>query len=259
MGRGLLCLALLSSLAVRARAEDDKTERARIHVKAAIAYYDEGKYEDAAREMTVAYQLKPLPDLQYNLAQCYERLNKLDEAAGAYETYLAGRGDAPDRKVVQARIASLRERKKAADEGKAAPPPPVEKVVLKTVVIYKEMPPPPGRAARFTAYALWVVAAAGVATGVAYAVLAKQAADTVSNGGDRANPPDFEGQIRATQEAGRTYPIISGVSFGLGAVALAGGIALYFVGNKIDREAPKLTLAPSLGPGGGGLVLSGRF
>jgi tetratricopeptide (TPR) repeat protein len=257
MVRALIWVTLLSATAI-ARAEDPKTERARIHVKSAIAYYDEGKYEDAAREMTVAYALKPLPDLQYNLAQCYERLNKLEEAAAAYELYLSGRADAPDRKVVQTRIDNLRERKKATDTGQPPPPPPVEKVVLKTVVIYKEVPPPPGRAARGAAYGLWVLGAGGVACGIAFAVLAKQAADDVTQGGNTADPPSFD-QLRVTQENGKSYPIISGVTFAVGALALAGGVALYLVGNKIDREAPKVTLAPSLGPGGGGLVVAGRF
>src|SRR5712692_943919 len=101
MGRLSAALALVCVLGRVAAAEDLNTERARIHVKAAVAYYDEGKYEDAAKEMRVAYELKPLADLQYNLAQCYERLNKLEEAADAYEKYLAGKATAPDRKQVQ--------------------------------------------------------------------------------------------------------------------------------------------------------------
>ncbi len=257
MARGMILVTLLAATTI-ARAEDDKTERARIHVKAAIAYYDEGKYEDAAREMTVAYALKPLPDLQYNLAQCYERLNQLEDAAKAYELYLSGRPDSLDRKVVQTRIENLRARKKASDAGQAPPPEPVEKVVLKTVVIYRELPPPPGRAARGAAYGLWVLGAGGVACGIAFAVLAKQAADEVTNGANVANPPSFD-KLVATQETGKSYPIISGVTFAVGALALAGGVALYMVGNKIDREAPKLTMAPSLGPDGGGLVVAGRF
>jgi len=258
MIRVLICVTLVAATGV-SRAEDPKTERARIHVKAAIAYYDEGKYEDAAREMTVAYSLKPLPDLQYNLAQCYERLNKLEEAATAYEVYLSGRGpDAQDRKVVQTRIENLRERKKAAEAGQPPPPPPVEKVVLKTVVIYREVPPPPGRAARGAAYGLWILGAAGVASGIAFAVLAQQASDEVTAGGNQTNPPSFD-QFRVTEENAKNYPIISGVTFAVGALALAGGVALYLVGNKIDKEAPKLTLAPSLGPNGGGLVVAGRF
>src|SRR3954470_15396377 len=103
MGR-ILLFGLLLSHAAFALTDEEKTDRARIHLKSAIVYYDDGRYEDAAREMRTAYDLRPLADLQYNLAQCYERLNKLDDAAAAYEKYLAGRADAPDRQNVQARI-----------------------------------------------------------------------------------------------------------------------------------------------------------
>ena len=67
------------------------------------------------------------------------------------------------------------------------------------------------------------------------------------------------GTIRATQENGQSYPIISGVSFGIGGLACAGAVAFYFIGKKVDREAPKLTLLPSFGPSGGGLVATARF
>ena len=259
MGRLSAALALVFVLGRVAAAEDLNTERARIHVKAAVAYYDEGKYEDAAKEMSVAYGLKPLADLQYNLAQCYERLNRLQEAADAYEKYLAGKAEAPDRKQVQTRVENLRERVKAASNGQAAPPPPVEKVVLKTIIVYKELPPPPGRAARWAAYGLGALGLAGLATGIAYAVLAKQAADQVSTGGSVGDPKPFDGNIRVTQENGKNDPIISGVAFGVGGLACAGAIALYLVGNKIDREAPKLTFAPSLSPKSAGLFATVRF
>jgi len=258
MGRAIVVVILLTQVA-RALELDEKTERARAHVKSAIAYYDEGKYEDSAREMNAAYQIKPLADLQYNLAQCYERMGRYEDAAKAYETYLAGKADAPDRRQVTQRIDNLRERAKAQASGQTVAPPPTEKVVLKTIVVYKTAPPPPGRAARWAAYGLWVLGAASVATGIAYAVLSSQAASDVTHGGDPLNAMPFDGALRATQESGKTYPIISGVSFGVGGLAVAGGIALYLIGRKIDREVPKLTLAPSLSPTGGGLFASGRF
>src|SRR5262249_15467120 len=130
-----VCLCLLGSSARPARADDDKTERARIHLKAAIAYYDEARYEDAAREMEAAYALKPLPDLQYNLAQCYERLGRFTDAAKAYEKYLSANPAATDRKLVETRIGNLRER---AAAGSQAAPLPQEKVVFKTIVVYKQ-------------------------------------------------------------------------------------------------------------------------
>ena len=253
----LACLFLLGSARV-AVAQDDKTEGARIHLKAAIAYYDEARYEDAAREMEAAYHLEPLPDLQYNLAQCYERLGRYNDAATAYETYLRGNAAAADRKLVETRIGNLRERAAATAAGSQASPlpPPSEKVVFKTIVVYKTAPPPPGRGVRIAAYGLGVLALGALASGVAFAVLAKQNADTVTKGGSTTNPQPFSVDA---QKTGQAEAIVSGVSFGVAALCAGGAIGLYLLGNKIDKEAPKLTLAPSLSPTGGGFVMAGRF
>src|SRR6476469_10600043 len=181
----LAFLLIVCSARVTLAQQDDKTERARIHLKAAIAYYDEARYEDAAREMEAAYQLKPLPDLQYNLAQCYERLGRYTDAATAYETYLKANAGAPDRKLVETRIANLRERAAATAAGSqvAPPPPSSEKVVFKTIVVYKTAPPPPGRGVRIAAYGLGALALGAAASGIAFAVLAKQDADYVTSHG----------------------------------------------------------------------------
>jgi tetratricopeptide (TPR) repeat protein len=256
----LVCLLILGSARV-ALAQDDKTERARIHLKAAIAYYDEARYEDAAREMEAAYALKPLPDLQYNLAQCYERLGRYTDAATAYETYLKANAGAQDRKLVETRIQNLRDRAAATAAGSQASPLPStgEKVVFKTIVVYKTAPPPPGRGVRIAAYGLGVLALGALASGIAFAVLAKQDADTVTKGGSTTNPPTFDGTARDAQKSGQADVIVEGVSFGVAALCAGGAIGLYLLGNKIDKEAPKLTMAPSLSPHGGGFVLAGSF
>jgi hypothetical protein len=253
----LVCLLIIGSARI-ATAQDDKTERARIHLKAAIAYYDEALYEDAAREMEAAYQLKPLPDLQYNLAQCYERLGRYTDAATAYDTYLKANPAAQDRKLVETRIANLRERAAATAAGSQVAPLPQEKVVFKTLVVYKTAPPPPGRGVRIAAYGLGVIALGAAASGIAFAILAKQDADEVTKGGSTTSTPSFDGQI-ATQMAGEEVVIVSGVSFGVAALCAGGAIGLYLLGNKIDKEAPKLTMAPTLSPTGGGFAVAGRF
>ncbi len=262
--RTLLALALASlALVGTARAEvDEKTERARTHLKAGVAYYDEGRYDDAAREMEAAYALKPLADLQYNLAQCYERLGRLADAAAAYEKYLAGKPGADDHSAVEQRVKNLRERLEQEKSGAApsAPlPPPAEKVVFKTIVVYREAPPPPGRGARFAAYGLGVLTLGALASGITFTVLAKQNADTVTRNADPKNPPAFAGPSSAAQTSGQLDVIVAWVSYGVAALAAAGTIGLFVLGNKIDREAPKLTLAPAFSPTGGGLALSGVF
>ena len=130
--------------------------------------------------------------------------------------------------------------------------------MLRTIVVYKEVPPPPGRAARWSAYGLFGLAAVAAGAGIAFAVLAQQASDSVSKSGNVATPGSFDA-VRASEANGKIDVIVSGVSFGVAGLALGGGLAMYFIGRKIDREAPKYTLAPSFGPTGGGLVVAGRF
>ncbi len=220
-----------------ARAEEEAgTQKARIHLRAGIADYDEGRYAEAANEMEQAYALKPLADLQYNLAQCYERLNRLDDAARAYETYLAGRKDAPDHDTVQKRIDNLRARARGA----AVLATPIEgKVIFKTIVVYRESPPPPGRAARWAAYALGALGVAGLGCGIAFAVLTARASDDVRAAGSVTHPPVFDSDLRAKQDAAHLYPIGTGIGFAVGGLALGGAVGLWFVGRKIDREAQR--------------------
>ncbi len=88
-------------------------------------------------------------------------------------------------------------------------------------------------------------------------------------------PPSFDGRPRDAQQRGQTLQIVAFVTFGVAALAAGGGVVLYLLGNKIDREArrnsgrdlslhgggsgPTWSLAPTLSPGGGGLWAQGRF
>ncbi len=274
-GRAWLALAaacFVLSVARRAAAEDDATAKARVHLRAGIADYDEGRYTEAANEMEQAYALRPLPDLQYDLAQCYERLGRLEDAAKAYESYVGARRDAPDLELVKKRIENLRERAKAVAAGQeAAALASTESVKWRTIVRYVEVPPPPGRVARAAAYGLFALGAAGVATGVAFAVLTVQASNAVHDGGSTTNPPNFSSSdLRVKQDAAKLYPIGTGVGFGGGALAVGGGLGLYLAGRKLDRAAPKQrerdseqasikSIAPYFSASSGGIAVSGAF
>ncbi len=253
-----LLLLLAAAPAVAQPSPEDGTQQARAHLRTGVALYDDGRYDEAAREIEAAFALRPLPDLQYNLAQCYERLGRLKEAGDAYRRYLAGKPGADDEDTVKRRVANLDERMKAGDAGK---PPVVEKerIVLKEVVIYREAPPPPGRGARFAAYGLGVLAVGALASGIAFSALAYRNAGVVSSGANAAMPPSFDAKYVDAQDAARTEVIAAWVGYGVAAAATAGAIGLFVLGRKIDREAPKLTLAPSLSPSGGGLAIAGVF
>jgi tetratricopeptide (TPR) repeat protein len=251
-------LVLLPRLAA-AQPVDDQVERARVHLRAGIAYYDEARYEDAAREMEAAYQLKPLADLQYNLAQCYERLNRIGDAVGAYHKYLDGGKQLEDRAAVEARIANLEQRQRAEAAGQAPTPLAPGKVVFKTIVIYREAPPKPGRGARIAAYGVGVLALASLGVGISFSLLAAQNANRVTDGGSLTMPVTWSGRAQDAETTGKTQAIVADVSYAVAGAAAVAAVGLFLLGRKIDAEAPKLTLAPSLGPGGGGFALAGRY
>ena len=183
----LVCLLILGSARVAvAQAQDEKTERARIHLKAAIAYYDEARYEDAAREMEAAYRAQAA-------ARSAVQPGAVLRAARPLRRRGDGVRDLPEGERRRRPIASssrrassnLRERAAATAAGSQAAPLPAsgEKVVFKTIVVYKQAPPPPGRGVRIAAYGLGVLALGALGSGIAFAVLAKQDADAVTKGG----------------------------------------------------------------------------
>lgn len=99
-----LALALLAPVA--ASAQD-----ARQHFLRGEAAYNQGDYEAALREWQAAYTMDPRPLLQFNLAQAFERLGRLEEARDALDQYLASAPpDDPHQADARARLAAIRER-----------------------------------------------------------------------------------------------------------------------------------------------------
>jgi tetratricopeptide (TPR) repeat protein len=78
--------------------------------KESEALYNEGDFERAAELLETAYEMYPEPTLLYNLARAREGQGQLIAAADAYERYLEGFPNAPDRGSIERRIRSLRDR-----------------------------------------------------------------------------------------------------------------------------------------------------
>jgi tetratricopeptide (TPR) repeat protein len=242
--RALVALMLLSGVALA----DEAMDKARIHLQAGIAYYDEARYDEAVREMEAAYRLKPVADLQYNLAECYERLGRPTEAVAAYKKYLDTKPGADDRGLIESRIKNLQ----ARGESGAAPH---EKVVLKTIVVYRELPPPPGRVARWAAWGALALGLGGLAAGIAGTVQAAKAANDVASTANPAMPAPFDGPARDAQTRLDTFTVVAGIGYGVAALGAGACAGLYLLGNKIDREAKKAQLSFGLGS----VSVRGRF
>ena len=254
---------MLGLFARLAAADEQAIESARIHVRAGTAYFNEGRFEDALHEMEAARRLYPVPALEYNVAQCLERLGRFEDAMSAYRRYLDGTAAPGDREEVDANIRYLERRAREARDVAAAarPPEPIIKkeVVFKTVIVYRTAPPKPGRGARWAALGVTALGALALVAAITTQILGQRESDRVASGANPGQPASFDGALRQADANANTYLIISYVTFGVAALSGAGALGLYFLGRKIDRDAPKLGFAP-VGPAGTpGFAVGGRF
>jgi tetratricopeptide (TPR) repeat protein len=222
-------LVVLCALAGAASAQVDQvdpdTEAARRHFDKGRALYEQGRYDDALSEFEVARKLKPLPDLDFNIARTHERREAWGEAMAAYERYLAARPDAPDAAEMRARIEVLRAR--------VTP--------LKPVEAPKPPPPPPRRNRALRGAAIGVAIGAVVLVVVGAALIS-----TVSNDYEllegrcsfrQCGPSDWAG---LPEKANASYAL-----FGLAGAAAATDVVLWVMESRQGRAGDRASL-PSL-------------
>jgi tetratricopeptide (TPR) repeat protein len=126
----LFVLICIQGVSQQANAEDEATERARKHYVQAQKEYDLGNWEEAAREFSWAYELRPDPIFLYNMAQAYRRGGNLQRAIDLYKNYLLKDPSSPQRTDVEQRIQRLQKQldDERAAKATALPPAPPEAV-----------------------------------------------------------------------------------------------------------------------------------
>jgi tetratricopeptide (TPR) repeat protein len=75
------------------------------------AAFKVGRFEDALKEYTAAYELQPHPDLLFNIAQCHRNLANYDRAIFFLERYLEEAKSIPDRERIEELIYDLEQRR----------------------------------------------------------------------------------------------------------------------------------------------------
>jgi len=113
MWQFVLCAIVWSQGPAAAQQSSDE-ERARQHYEAGRSYFDRSRYGDAVREFEEAHRLSGRAHLLLNVATSHERLGALPEAVRALERYLEQQPDAADRRSIEDRMRTLRERIAAA-------------------------------------------------------------------------------------------------------------------------------------------------
>jgi hypothetical protein len=116
-----LMLIALAAPAAHAKPADDAldTEVARRHFVKAKSYLAAHDYQAALKELLIARAVKPLPDFDFNIARCYELLERYPEAIDEYIKYVERMPDRPDAEEARDRVRILKERQQAIDAATA--------------------------------------------------------------------------------------------------------------------------------------------
>jgi tetratricopeptide (TPR) repeat protein len=105
-----LCAALLLALLALQPARADDVAEAKARFRRGVELYRQKKWREAMAEFEAAYRLKPHGAIQFNVAQCRERLADWPGALRSYEDYLREVPAAPDRAAVRASTKRIEER-----------------------------------------------------------------------------------------------------------------------------------------------------
>jgi hypothetical protein len=266
---------LLSSSVAHAATAAEAKSKAKF--KAAQVEYDVGRFEEALKDFSDAYQLKPLPGFLFNIAQCHRQLGNFERARFFYRRYLDLSPTTPkNADQVAELLKQMDETAPDSSRGERhvdAPPtephvepppverhvddPPVERHVDAPAVEQHDSPSTPqqltvvpmsGGLRRFS----WIPLAAGaVAAGVG-AVLLVQAR------GQYAAIPRQDGQtpipyLEATGRAtsGKGLQTAGWVSVGVGVAAVLAGGSMFVFG--------KPTVMTAVTPEGAAVTVAGAF
>lgn len=222
---------LVAWSATAAKKTPDATAEAKAHFNKGTALYSQARYEEAITEFEAAYRVKPHGVINYNLAQCYEKLGDIAKALGKYQDYLREVPDAKDRSTVEAAIANLQRRldeQRRAQQPQVAPEPPptlpTPAVQAPAPAITQPAAPEPLRERKRTW--TWVAAAA---SGVALA--AAGGMGLWAQRDSKALVADYHEQARAQElhDGALQKSQAANVLYGVAGVAAAAGVTLFFV------------------------------
>lgn len=242
-------------------------EAAKAMHAAAVQLFDRGEYDRAIENWRDTYKVHCTAHaVLLNVASAYENKGDKESAIAALEAYLRRSPDAPDAASTQKRIEEL----------KQSIPPKIETPPPTATPSVRPPPPPPPKFERPYGHKPWIAVGAGGFALVAGAVLLPVGLSSVSDAEDACGPTHAckksQADIADKGNAGRVQIIVGDIALGVGAAAIAGGLAWQFLFNKAraqtpggtteppknkDRASP--TLLPIVGSGFSGFLLRSSF
>lgn len=214
------------------------------------------KYKESADKFIEAYEMKPAPNLLYNIGVVLEKAGEFELAADYYQKFVVApdidsnaRQDAMRRLKVLQEIISMQkgpEEPKEVKEEKKEP-----EVVVKEEKKPEVVPPP--EPDYTVAYIFLGTGLAALIGGGAMALLASSAHD------------DFESAAtledrRSAVDLGETYALTADILFGVGGALALTSIVLFIVESSTGESDPEaMSLSPVFSPEGGGVQLTVPF
>lgn len=250
--------------------DQEAVEQAMEAFQRGVSLYDQADYERALEAFLEASSYFPSPDFQFNIGNCYEKLEKYEDAIRAYRTYLRTKPDATDAGEVKLKIEQLKVRQKQAEEEERKRREAELAANKETIVIDGGGD---GKGLIISGAALLGIGAAvGIGGGVAFGVLAGQRSSTIDDLNAGINPDGLTfAEAQDVERQGQSFETWQLVTSGVGAgVAIAGTIMLAVgVARKNDREKqrqqlenkpkPEAFFSPTFGRNGAGFSITGRF
>jgi len=254
-------LALTAAVAPAQAASLDAKERA---AKRACLNGDPAK---GVQILTDLYIASDNPTYLYNQGRCYEQNNRYEEAIGRFREFLrktskAANADKADATSAEKHIADCEALlgRKVAEPAQPttlppppppqpAPPPQIAPQPVPPVNVVERQPvspPPPssGRGLRVAGVATLAVGAAALVTGVVLNIKANNMVSDVQSL-----------YANGAYSSSKDYKRGSQVAYGAGAVCVAGGLLLYYLGVRAEHAA----VTPMALKGGAGAMLTGAF
>jgi tetratricopeptide (TPR) repeat protein len=241
-----LSLLLVTGLAGAALA--DAKKEAKLHLDKAGIAHKEGRYDDARKELEIAYTLDPNPALLYAIGQVHVMQGQCPQAITFYERFIASKPSEAQVKKAQEAIETCKklQAEKPPDE------PVVEKPVEKPIIVEKPVTVVTTTKPWYTDVVGDVLVGLGIGVGVAGAIVYKGALSDRDAADRVMSYEEYDGLLDDSGKKQR-LAIILGAS---GSALIIGGIISYIVR---DRTVETRTVAVTPTQQGGIVTWSARF
>lgn len=245
----VLCVTVASMAMAHAEDAPDK-KRGRVLWLEGIKLYDLGNFDDAIKAYEEAYRLWPSPQILNNLGQAERQRHNYERAIFYFRSYLRYTPNASNEQAIKDLIKELEDLAAAQKKSNEHPPDTVHNPPGAT-------PPTPSQPSAVVAPTRWyqdpigwTLAGAGlVAIGVGTGFIIH------SNGlSDDAKTAPDQREAQSKLDSSQTFKIAGGVTLGVGAALVIGGVVKMVLHENRRRES-----LVSLAVGAGGIGLAGSF